>query len=57
MPKVKLEVAVTDDLVERVVETIQEKARTGQIGDGKVFVLDVGQALRIRTGEKDAEAL
>ena len=57
VPKVKLEVAVTDDLVERVVETIQEKARTGQIGDGKVFVLDVGQALRIRTGEKDAEAL
>jgi nitrogen regulatory protein P-II 2 len=57
VPKVKLEVAVTDDLVERVVETIQEKASTGQIGDGKVFVLDVGQALRIRTGEKDAEAL
>ena len=57
VPKVKIEVAVSDDLVDRVVETIQEKARTGQIGDGKVFVLDIGAALRIRTGETDAEAL
>ncbi len=57
VPKVKIEVAVGDDLVDRVVETIQEKARTGQIGDGKVFVLELGRALRIRTGETDSEAL
>ncbi len=57
VPKVKIEVAVSDDLAERVVETIHEKARTGQIGDGKVFVFELGQALRIRTGEKDDEAL
>ncbi len=57
VPKVKIEVAVGDDLVDRVVETIQEKARTGKIGDGKVFVLDLGRALRIRTGETDADAL
>ena len=57
VPKIKIEVAVTDDLVERVVEAIQEKAKTGQIGDGKIFVLELGQAVRIRTGEKDAEAL
>ena len=57
VPKVKIEVAVVDDLVDRVVETIQEKARTGKIGDGKVFVLDLGRALRIRTGETDADAL
>ena len=57
VPKVKIEVAVVDDLVDRVVETIQEKARTGKIGDGKVFVFDLGRALRIRTGETDADAL
>ncbi len=57
VPKVKIEVAVGDDLVDRVVETIQEKARTGQIGDGKVFVLELGRALRIRTGETDSDAL
>ena len=57
VPKVKIEVAVTDELAERVVEAIQEKAKTGQIGDGKIFVLDLGQAVRIRTGETDAEAL
>ena len=57
VPKIKIEVAVTDDLAERVVEAIQENAKTGQIGDGKIFVLDLGQAVRIRTGETDAEAL
>ncbi len=57
VPKIKIEVAVADDLAERVVETIQEKARTGQIGDGKIFVLELGHALRIRTGETDADAL
>ncbi len=57
VPKVKIEVAVPDDLAERVVEAIQEKAKTGQIGDGKIFVFELGQAVRIRTGETDADAL
>jgi nitrogen regulatory protein P-II 2 len=54
---VKIEVAVTDDAVGQVVETIQNSANTGRIGDGKIFVLDVGHAVRIRTGETNAEAL
>ena len=57
LPKVKLEVVVSDDLAERVVETIQKTAATDRIGDGKVFVLDVASAVRIRTGETDSEAL
>ena len=57
VPKVKIEVAVADGLVERVVETIQEKAKTDKIGDGKIFVLDIGQAIRIRTSETGGEAL
>jgi len=57
LPKVKIEVAVTDDAVGQVVETIQNSANTGRIGDGKIFVLDVGHAVRIRTGETNAEAL
>ena len=57
VPKVKLEVAVPAELAARVVDTISAAARTGQIGDGKIFVLDVGQAVRIRTGETDAAAL
>lgn len=57
VPKVKIEVAVDDTLVERVVETIEHKARTGQIGDGKIFVYDIGKAVRIRTGETDMQAL
>ena len=57
LPKVKVEVVVPSDLVERTVETILNSARTGQIGDGKVFVLQIEQAVRIRTGEKDASAL
>src|SRR5229473_2970690 len=57
LPKVKIEVAIPDDLVERVVEAIQRTANTGRIGDGKIFVLDVLQAVRIRTGETDADAL
>ncbi len=57
LPKVKIEVAVTDDLVGQAVEAIQKAANTGRIGDGKIFVLEVGQAVRIRTGETDAEAL
>ncbi len=57
LPKVKIEIAVGDDLVERVVETIQKAGNTGRIGDGKIFVLDLKQVVRIRTGETGAEAL
>ena len=57
LPKIKLEVAVTDDLVERVIETIQGSARTGKIGDGKIFVSALQQVIRIRTGELDGDAL
>jgi nitrogen regulatory protein PII len=57
LPKVKVEVAVAADQVAAVVRTIQDTTRTGQIGDGKIFVLPVDEALRIRTGEKDAAAL
>ncbi|WP_100642816.1 MULTISPECIES: P-II family nitrogen regulator [Alteromonas] len=57
LPKVKLEIAVLDDQVERLVEAIVGAAKTGKIGDGKVFVYDLNQAVRIRTGEADAEAL
>ena len=57
VPKVKLEVAVRAELAARVVDTISAAARTGQIGDGKIFVLDIGQAVRIRTGETDSAAL
>ncbi len=57
LPKVKVEVAVGDDMVEAVVEAIQKAAHTGKIGDGKIFVAELGQAIRIRTGETDAEAL
>ena len=57
LPKVKLEIAVLDDQVERLVEAIVGAAKTGKIGDGKVFVYDLAQAVRIRTGEVDNEAL
>lgn len=57
LPKVKIEIAVGDDLVERVVETIQKAGNTGRIGDGKIFVLELKQVVRIRTGETGAEAL
>jgi nitrogen regulatory protein P-II 2 len=57
LPKVKLELAVTDDLLERTLEAIARAARTGKIGDGKIFVLPLEQAIRIRTGETDAEAI
>lgn len=57
LPKVKLEVAVNDDQVERLVEAITHSAHTGKIGDGKIFVYNLEQAVRIRTGEIDAEAL
>lgn len=57
VPKVKMEIAVDDALVERVVETIREAANTGRIGDGKIFVFDVEHAVRIRTGETGSGAL
>ena len=57
LPKVKIEVTVPDELADAVVEAIATTARTGKIGDGKIFVLDVERALRIRTGETDGAAL
>ena len=57
LPKVKLEIAVQDDQVERLVEAITGAAKTGKIGDGKVFVYDLEGAVRIRTGETDTDAL
>ncbi len=57
LPKVKLEVAVMDDLVAKVIETIEATAKTGRIGDGKIFVLPLENAVRIRTGEKGDEAV
>jgi nitrogen regulatory protein PII len=57
LPKVKLEVVVPDDRLDTAVEAIQKAARTGRIGDGKIFVLDVQEAIRIRTGETGADAI
>jgi nitrogen regulatory protein P-II 2 len=57
LPKVKIEVAVTADLADRVVDAIASAAKTGQIGDGKIFVTDITHVVRIRTGETDAGAL
>ena len=57
LPKLKIEVAVAADLADRVVDAIVSAARTGQIGDGKIFVSPLEQAIRIRTGEKDTDAL
>ena len=57
VPKLRLEVVVTADYVDRVVETIENSARTGSIGDGKIFVVDVERAVRIRTGDQNNDAL
>jgi len=57
LPKVKMEIAVRDDIVDSVVEAITKSAETGKIGDGKIFVYSLDKAVRIRTGETDAEAL
>ena len=57
LPKVKIEVSTTDDQVDQVIEAISKAANTGKIGDGKIFVVDLGQAVRIRTGESGNEAL
>jgi nitrogen regulatory protein P-II 2 len=57
LPKIKIEVAVPSELAERTIEAIERSANTGKIGDGKIFVFDLEQAIRIRTGETGAEAL
>jgi nitrogen regulatory protein P-II 2 len=57
LPKCKIEVAIAEDQLERVMETIRDVANTGRIGDGKIFVLDLGHAVRIRTGEFDSRAI
>lgn len=57
IPKIKMEIVVPDDLVVKAVETVENVAKTGRIGDGKIFVLPVEEAIRIRTGEKGEDAL
>ena len=57
LPKVKVEVAVSADMAEQVIEAIMKSAHTGKIGDGKIFMMDIERAVRIRTGETDDEAL
>jgi len=57
LPKAKIELAVADDIAEQVLEAISDAARTGKIGDGKIFVTDLQQAIRIRTGETGSEAV
>ena len=57
LPKVKIEAAVKTDLIEQVIEAIEKSANTGKIGDGKIFVFDLEQVVRIRTGETGADAL
>ncbi|MGO1247005.1 MAG: nitrogen regulatory protein P-II [Oceanisphaera sp.] len=57
LPKIKIEIVVQQDLVESCIEAIEMTARTGKIGDGKIFVFDVGQVIRIRTGEQNEDAV
>ena len=57
LPKVKVEVALTDDLVDRAIEAIVDSAKTGKVGDGKIFVTDLGEVYRIRTGEAGDDAI
>ena len=57
LPKIKLDIVVNDKIVNKVVEVITKKAQTGKIGDGKIFIYDIEQAIRIRTGEKGDEAV
>ncbi len=57
IPKIKIELVIPDELVDQVVETITEAARTGHVGDGKIFVMPVEEAVRIRTGERGEDAL
>ncbi len=57
IPKVKIEIAIADELAAKVVETIENTAKTGRIGDGKIFILPMDEAVRIRTGEKGNDAI
>ena len=57
LPKVKIELVIDDGLVERAVEAIQQSAHTGRIGDGKIFIIPVEEAIRVRTGERGTEAI
>jgi nitrogen regulatory protein P-II 2 len=57
LPKIKIEAAVTNELIEQAIEAITKSANTGKIGDGKIFVFDIEQTIRIRTGETGADAL
>jgi nitrogen regulatory protein P-II 1 len=57
LPKIKIEITVSDEIVEKVIETIENAARTGRIGDGKVFVSDITDVVRIRTGERGDDAI
>ena len=57
LPKVKLEIATTDEMVEQLVEAISSAARTGKIGDGKIFITNIDQVVRVRTGETGVDAL
>ncbi len=57
LPKVKVEVILVDELIDKAIDAIIKAAHTGKIGDGKIFVVDVSQVIRIRTGETDAEAI
>lgn len=57
LPKIKMEMVVSEDMVEKTTATIVETARTGKIGDGKIFVSDIEKIIRIRTGEEDSEAI
>jgi len=57
LPKIKIEIVVTDPFLDKALEIITTKAKTGKIGDGKIFVSDIEKTIRIRTGEQDAEAL
>ena len=57
LPKVKIEAAITDDMLDQVIEAIEKSARTGKIGDGKIFVFDLENVVRIRTGESGKDAL
>ncbi len=57
LPKVKIEIAIADDLLDQVIEAVEQAANTGKIGDGKIFVFDLDQVIRIRTGEAGTEAL
>ena len=57
LPKIKIEAVISDDLLDQVIDSIKKSANTGKIGDGKIFVVDIEQAIRIRTGETGADAI